>query len=287
MKKIELYNIGKKDYQLPENIITSLCLKHLSLDKSQLFLLDEIDNVDKILFDFERTRTEPYEYVLWFSEFYGKNFIVDKRVLIPRNDTEIMVEKAVEYINTSPDVDSYIDVGTGTSCIAISVYTAIEPKLKNAYVSDISHDALQVSLLNRKNFGLETSLLAFQWNLLEAFFCDEVVLGKNLVITANLPYIKNWDFQNMDAKVYQNEPHLALFGGEETGFELYESLYEQSLLLGKQRNMERIVLFLELGFDQIMYAKKYFEAKKTSYQIFSDGSNMPRLMVCVLQFDKM
>jgi release factor glutamine methyltransferase len=93
---------------------------------------------------------------------------------------------------------------------------------------------------------------------------------ENLIITANLPYIKNWDFENMDKEVLENEPHIALFGWEETGFELYEKLIFQIFELKNIYSLEKITLFIEIWFDQREYSQKYLESLWLEIEYFKD-----------------
>lgn len=202
------------------------------------------------------------------EEFFSLWFYVDKRVLIPRNDTETMVYQSIKACNAS-DV-TLIDVGTGSSAILTSTIKNIKTPLAWAFWLDISLDALDVAKINIEKHGLQNQVILTQSDLLEVFINGRYSFpSKIIVITANLPYIKNGDFENMDQEVLENEPHIALFWGEETGFEMYEKLIEQIIELKKIHSLE-VTLFIEIGFDQYEYSQKYFTQKWFPVEYFKD-----------------
>ncbi|MDP2090391.1 MAG: peptide chain release factor N(5)-glutamine methyltransferase [Candidatus Gracilibacteria bacterium] len=297
MKKNEIYKIGK-DLGINDNKIEKIILKITDLSKSQLFLCDDIDDkfIENIKNSFFRLNNgEPIEYIINNAEFFGLDFYVDNRVLIPRNDTEVMVEKAIEEIDglTHPPSGTslekgrnyqditLIDVGTGSSCIAISILKNIN-KIENAFLVDISKDALEISKINIKLHKLENQINQIKGDLLKPLLPspyqgrNSYKIGKNLIITANLPYIKNGDFENMDNETINFEPDIALYGGENTGFELYEKLILQCIELKKQNYLENMILFIEIGFDQKEVCEKFLNTLGISYEIFNDNSGIER-----------
>jgi methylase of polypeptide subunit release factors len=105
---------------------------------------------------------------------------------------------------------------------------------------------------------------------------------ESIIITANLPYIKNWDFKNMSFKTLKYEPKMALFWWKNTGFELYEKLINEiiklkiyksrNLINHKQSDFKVIILFIEIWFDQYEYSKKYLENLWLKYEYFKDNT---------------
>jgi len=181
--------------------------------------------------------------------------------LIPRNDTELLVSEALKkiHLDLRPEKLMYIDVGTGSGCIPISIVEEMLPlKFKKVFALDISPDALAVAKQNKEKYDTQIIEL-YESDLLSAVFHSPILQGASLFISANLPYIKNEDFENMDDSVIQHEPEIALYGGEKTGFELYEKLIKQIFQLKEIYKMKDIHLFIEIGFDQRKYSQQYLE----------------------------
>ena len=253
------------------------------LTKSQLFLNKVISDEHQKEIDIKLVRLksgEPIEYIINKAEFYGLDFYVDYRVLVPRNDTEVMVDEVLKTVAILPPVRgkldggiTLIDVWTGSSCIPISSLEN-NKEINKAYVIDVSEEALEVSKLNIKKYSLENKIIQINWDLLEEILTWEYKLDKNLIITANLPYIKNEDFDNMDKETMKYEPSLALYWGSKTGFELYEKLINQCFeLKGK---WYEITLLIEIWFDQYEYSKKYLNDLWLKSEYFKDNGGIWR-----------
>ena len=251
--------------------------KITGLSQEQLFLnAPDLSKNQKWLYDTYLKRYnswEPLEYIIESAEFYGYHFFVDSRVLIPRNDTEIMVEKAVLSIQGSSCRNvTYIDIGTGSGYIPISVVKNIWGKISQSCAIDISESALKVADINRKTYHLQNTLTLYHGNLLDPIIplLDKEGLGvvKSIIITANLPYIKQDDFENMDTPVYIHEPRIALYGWENTGFEMYEELINQAKELSDFGH--QVTLFIEIGFDQKQVCETHLWKLWYEYEIFQD-----------------
>lgn len=253
-----------------KNLITQ---KITGLTKEQLFLHPEKQKEfsEQITQSLKRLKNwEPIEYIIESAEFYWLDFFVDSRVLIPRNDTEVMVDGVLKRLNWKTMFD-LIDVGTGSWCVPISVIKNSK-NINKVYSIDISKDALEVVKINIKKHWLENIVQPIESNLLECFLENKKYpLNQSLIITANLPYIKNWDFENMDPEVVKYEPNSALYWGEESGFELYEELIKQCLLLEKQQNIKKLLLFIEIGFDQKEVCEKYLNWLELKFTAFKDN----------------
>jgi release factor glutamine methyltransferase len=273
MKKTDLYKIWREQ-NIESKKIEQILLKTTELTKSQLFLIDEID--EKYLKDIKNSfyrlsNWEPLEYIIKNAEFYSLNFYVDSRVLIPRDDTEIIVDKAINTIINYKSI-TLIDVGTWSSCIPISIIKNTI-KVNNCYVIDISKNALEVSKKNIINHNLEKKIKQINWDLLKNILSDNSYdLKKNVIITANLPYIKNNDFENIDKETIQFEPALALYWWKNTWFELYEKLIDQSINLKKIKDLNSLTLFIEIWFDQKEYSEKYLNNLNLKFNTFKDNN---------------
>lgn len=207
------------------------------------------------------------------EEFYSLSFYVDKRVLIPRNDTEILVDKVLKEIT---DETTLIDVWTGSWAIPIAITK--NKDIHKIFALDISKDALDIAKINLEINKVQDKIELFHSDLLEIFLSWILKLeARNLIITANLPYIKDWDIKNMDKEVLENEPHIALFGWPKTGFELYEKLIWQVFELKKIIN-SNITLFIEIWFDQYEYSFEYLSSLWLKFEYFKDFNNIYRVI---------
>ena len=173
----------------------------------------------------------PIQYVIGNVNFYGNIFKVNKNVLIPRFETEELVENTIKLINEYFNYPlKIIDLGTGSGCIGLT----LKKKLDNVSVTllDISKEALMVAKENAKNLNLDVNFIeSDMWNN---------VYDKYDVIISNPPYIRN--DEEIEDIVYENEPHLALFGGKD-GLDMYRKIKKG--LLSHVEN--KFLLALEIG----------------------------------------
>jgi release factor glutamine methyltransferase len=166
-------------------------------------------------------RGEPLPYVIGHWEFFGLEFDLTPDVLIPRPETELLVERALAWLNESPVRRTVADVGTGSGIIAISI--AVNVPDAKIMATDLSAEALKVATMNAKKFDVEDRIEFFQCDLLPvkpAFFTTEQHLD---LICANLPYIPTEALHSLP--IYGREPTLALDGGED-GLELIRRLLD-------------------------------------------------------------
>ena len=250
----------------------AIIIYNLDISKNEYFLLDIIDNSERILHDFEKIwGWYPLQYVVRTSEFYGREFYVDRRVLIPRIDTELMID-CVKNNNYSENTN-YLDIWTGSWIIPITLCLELS---RNTYAFDISEDALDVCKTNIKKYKLDDKLKVYTSDLLEKFEDLELEKNKKLVITANLPYIKDEDFQNMSESTILHEPDLALYGWKETWFEMYEKLIAQC----EELHMKGydIDLFIEIGFDQKNIASDFLIENQLDFEFHKDSATIERVV---------
>ncbi len=164
----------------------------------------------------------PIEYKEGKVRFFGRDFFINESVLIPRLETEFLVQEARKILQKEK-IKSIIDIGTGSGIIGLSL---ADFKIPTQLV-DLSKDALKVAEKNTENLFPENNHISFiQSDLLQNVSFLKKEDSKNILFIANLPYIKNEDFANMSPDT-RFEPDLALFGGERTGFELYERLFDE------------------------------------------------------------
>ncbi len=164
---------------------------------------------------------EPFPYVLGHWEFFGLEFDITPDVLIPRPETELLVEKAIAWLQESPARRTVADIGTGSGAIAVSI--AVNVPDANILATDISLDALKVAQRNARKCNVENRIEFIQCDLLPArpeMFTTEQHLD---LICANLPYIPTQTLHGLP--VYGREPTLALDGGED-GLDLLRRLMQ-------------------------------------------------------------
>jgi release factor glutamine methyltransferase len=210
---------------------------------------------------------EPVAYLTSCKEFMGLDFKVSPSVLIPRPETELLVETALSLLPPAPLV---IDVGTGSGAIAVSLASFLPESI--VYATDCSEEALDVARSNAVRHGVGTHVRFYQGDLLEPLTGVVPVKGADL-IAANLPYIPSGDLAGLPRGVRQFEPGLALDGGAD-GLELYKRLIPAASILLKNDGF----LLLEIGFNQ---AEGIQELLKTCWKtdILKDLAGLNRLVV--------
>lgn len=180
----------------------------------------------------KRSAHIPLQYLTGSQEFMGLSFFVDENVLIPRQDTEILVEEAIRALGSGMRV---LDVCTGSGCILLSLLKLCAGLEGTG--TDLSEKALQVAGENARRLGVEASFV--QGDLFEP------VSGKYDCIVSNPPYIASREVDALMEEVRDHEPRMALDGGED-GLYFYRKIAAQS---PKYLN-DRGRIFLEIGFDQ-------------------------------------
>jgi release factor glutamine methyltransferase len=190
-----------------------------------------------------RAEGEPVAYLTGHREFYGLDFLVDRRVLIPRPETELLVDVALSIVRSrlaEGQIPVVADIATGSGIIPITLAVE-EPRLPTLYASDLSPDALEVARQNCMLQHVEQRVQLLQGDLLTAL-PEPVDL-----LTANLPYVGTDEIDLLSVDVYAYEPHLALFSGPH-GLDLLQRLCQEARQSGMLK--DRAVLLLEIGFRQ-------------------------------------
>ena len=271
MKKVNLQKLLSEYFDSYQ--IDQILQKITGFTKNQLFFCDKIETVSdleiKNIIELHKSWT-PFEYIIQKAEFYGLDFYVDNRVLIPRNDTEIMVDIVLNSLkyNKKPG-PVLMDIWTGSSCIPLSILENIDSKNIITHVVDISTDALEVSKINIHHHKKEVQ--QHNWSLYSPL--EDIDFSKNDVyITANLPYIKDNDHDNMSVETIVHEPSLALYWWKNTGFELYEQLISQIIQQIKKGFLKSVQLYIEIWFDQKEYSENYLKNLNLDFQIHKDNS---------------
>jgi release factor glutamine methyltransferase len=213
---------------------------------------------------------EPAAYILGHCEFYGIDFYIDCHTFVPRPETELLVEKAMEIAESISQMGRRItiaDIGTGCGAIAVSLALAL-PQAK-IYATDVSASALQVAEANCRRYGVNGRVQLWQGNLLEP-------LPQPVdMIVANLPYIKGCEFEDLSPEIRDYEPMIALAGGRD-GLDKIQQMLEQ--MPGKLSYGACFLLEIGQGQSGMVTSliKDYFP--QASIELISDLSGIERVV---------
>lgn len=208
----------------------------------------------------ERLQGKPTQYITHRQEFYGREFRVTRDVLIPRPETEHLVEAALERIRPG---DRVFDAGTGSGAIAITL--ALESKAQ-VLAGDISPAALRVAVRNAGALGA-----AVQW---VASDLVTALADRSLaVLVSNPPYVPRVDEPGLQREVRDWEPHQALFAGP-TGLEIYERLIEQARRVLRPEGW----LLVELGYNSLAAVEGMLSEGWRDVDVKQDLAGFPRVL---------
>lgn len=188
-------------------------------DKSWLYLnfgryaLEEEEEKSFRAFVRRRLRHEPVAYITGKKEFYGREFSVDSSVLIPRAETELLVDNSLRIIAEAKHKIALLDIGTGSGCVALSILAANAAaghagRIRAAFLNDISAAALTVARANAKRLGLLARVEFLEGDLVDAL--EKLKAYPDVLVTANLPYVTEENYARLLPSVKDFEPKLAL-----------------------------------------------------------------------------
>ena len=194
----------------------------------------------------KRKKNKPIAHILGYKYFWKFKFYINESVLIPRPETEHLVDEALKQIPISKSIN-IIDIGTGSGCVIISLLK--ERQKCQAIAIDISKEALKVAKINAKMHHLENKIKFLNIDI------DKFNSSKYDLIISNPPYINKIDLMRLDDGVRLYEPRLALYGGN-TGFEQIKKTIEKSSKLLKYNGR----LIIEIGEGQKNYTIKILQS---------------------------
>jgi len=239
-------NKGITNSEIEAQILLSYFLK---MNRSKMYLNGdrELKNKEKLQLEDmieKRIKKIPLQYITKHQEFMGIDFLVGKGVLIPRPETEILVEEVIKRLKNYKYSNNLkvVDLGTGTGVIAISIAKFTEDVI--IYATDISKKSLQIALKNAQKHDCKDKIIFLQGDLFEPFIGR---IEKNSLdgIISNPPYINSYDFKSLSPEVKNNEPKIALFGGID-GLGYYRKIIMKSPQYLKKNGF----LALEVGLNQ-------------------------------------
>lgn len=203
-----------------------------------------------------RIAHEPIARILGHKEFWGLDLRLSKATLVPRPDTETVVEAALEFVRHSPMLSKEIrvaDIGTGSGAILLALLS--ELKGATGIGTDISCEALATAKLNAQQLGIANRTSFIQCNYADA------LSGSFDLIVSNPPYIRSLDIQMLDTEVRDNDPHLALDGGPD-GLDAYRAIVPQAAKLLVPGGG----LIVEVGYDQSTLVSEMMQAVELTLQ---------------------
>jgi len=219
--------------------------KFLILNSEEKISKKNLDNFNNLIK--QRANGKPVAYLIEKKDFWKHEFVVNQDVLIPRPDTEILVEKVLKLTKNKNKLN-LLDIGIGSGCILLSILK----EKKNFYGTgvDVSNKSLNICKVNSHKLGLTQRVKLFKSDI------DNFSRGKYDLIISNPPYIKNSTLKCLEKDIVDFEPKRALDGGINGLSEIRKVINKSSELIKKKG-----FLVLEIGFDQKTHVKKILNDK--------------------------
>ena len=278
MKASELINIGSnklKTNSIKSFILDSEILLSKVLNKKREEVLvdlnQKIENnkiIEFLQYIDRRALKEPIAYIIQQKEFWSRNFEVNNKTLIPRPETELMLEKLINiYKKKSINI---LDIGTGSGCIILSLLS--ELKRSKGTGIDISLGALQIAKKNANKLNILGNI-KFQKKSIDSFFSQKFDL-----VVSNPPYIKRRDLKNLEDDIKLHEPKIALDGGND-GLDLIKKVIYKAKEILKANGR----LALEIGNEQVLQVSKILEKNNFRIEyIVNDYKDNIRSLISIL-----
>lgn len=276
LKVLELINITRglfegKGVNNPRLCAELLLADTLSIPRINLYLDFEKPLNEKELDSFRekvrrRLNHEPIQYILGYTEFYGLKFKVDQHVLIPRPETELLVDKVTEQVTSSGITNpKLLEIGTGSGCISIAVAKKIDC---NIDAIDINEGILEIAKFNSDINKVDEKL-----NLIKKNFTDLANLDDYLLVFSNPPYIPINEYNSLPEEIKNFEPRHALTD-EGDGLKYYRDILNISL-----NSKNRKKLFLEIGDGKRKFIENLLLNNNIkNYEFFKDLMGMERVV---------
>ena len=216
-----------------------------------------------------RAAREPLQYITGHQEFYGLDFIVNPAVLIPRPETEFLVERIIKLVDDSMQSPLIVDVGTGSGCIAVAV--AVNVPRARVIATDASVAALEVARTNAARHGVARKIEFIQGDLLEPLAIRRLENSVD-VLASNPPYVNDGELRQREVRDW--EPSVALFGGAD-GLDFYSRLLADGLKFLKPGGR----MVLEIGYSQLDAISEIIGALKWELvDVVPDLQGIPRTL---------
>ena len=244
-----------------------ICCEITGKKRSELVFINEFSQEELIQINKavdQRLKRVPLAYIFGKTNFFGYDFFVSTDVLIPRLDTEILVENVISEINLRNSQVSVLDIGTGSGAIAITICKETGSK---TFAVDISEKAIEIA---KKNAELNDVKIEF----IKSNVFENIPNLKVDIIVSNPPYIESSEIDNLMPEVRNFEPILALDGGE-SGLDFYEEIIEKSI----EHLNSKGKLFFEIGYNQGEKVSRLMKQKFKNVEIIKDYLDNDRVVV--------
>lgn len=221
-----------------------------------------------------RLSNEPLQYIVGETDFYGYRFSVTPNVLIPRPDTEVLVERVLQFCSTRSESFRILDVGTGSGNVAISLAMELTKKSHAYEIVAIDKSAEAIAVARENGTRLAASVVTYREGDIFDDDCVAQLLPPFDVMVSNPPYLSSREYAACPEEVRQFEPRMALDGGDD-GLLFYRRLAE----IGHRCVATGGSIFLEVGYDQAQAVATIFKkAGWVETQISNDYNGIPRVV---------
>lgn len=275
IKTIEniLNNGGIEEYQAEAKL---LVLEVSGMTYEDILLGKKIENVEKII-ELAKKRIEtkaPIQHIIGYARFMGEKYIVNSNVLIPRDETEILVNKAYELIKKQENKLDILDIGVGSGCISCALAKKLKEKEIEILGVDISVDALEVAIENVAKLDLVRKVILRKSDIyLKIRECEKFDL-----IVSNPPYIPISQKENLQKEVKNFDPELALFSLDDNGVGFYKRIIEGAPNCLKPNGF----IAFELGVNQAQLVKEMLEKDFKNIEVTKDLAGIERVITAQL-----
>ena len=258
-----------EEYQAEAKLIV-LELSGCSME--QIMMGCQIPNSDKIL-EIAQKRVEtkaPIQHLIGYSRFMGEKYIVNSNVLIPRDETEILVNCAYELIKNHQNKLDILDIGVGSGCISCALAKKLKDKEIEILGVDISTDALEVAIENVSKLDLVRKVILRKSDI----YSKIRPIEKFDLIISNPPYIPIKERDNLQNEVKNFDPELALFAQDDDGVEFYKKIIDGAVNCLKPNGF----IAFELGINQAQIVKNMLEKDFKNIEIINDLAGIGRVI---------
>ena len=270
LRKMAVSELGMVGCDSPKADVDTILIKLLGLTRTQIVRGEkELCDNEAELFkkSVERLKKgEPVQYIVGECEFMSLPFVVNSSTLVPRADTETLVEEIIGLYDNDRKI-SVMDIGTGTGCIAVSL--AYYLKKAKVWAIDISQSAIDVAIENANAAGVSQRVEFIRHDIMKGFPQLDTEFD---VVVSNPPYIPKEDYLHLDKKVKDFEPASALDGGED-GLDFYRQIVKVVKL------KEGGVLGLEVGINQAEQVSQIMTERFSEIRTVKDLSGIDRVVL--------